>query len=87
MPEPPGGFESRSTSIDLDKRYDVYCTDPGNKMTVYKNVQFKGKRFLFGGGSTSFSDRFVELEQSNGDSVYVSEFSITMFCEHGGEIV
>jgi hypothetical protein len=30
---------------------------------------------------------FLELEQSNGQTVYLSLFSVHKFCEHGAEIV
>ena len=83
----PWGSESSAPHIDLNKRYDVYCIDRANCITVYRNAKFKSKSILLGEGHTTFADRFIELEQSNGQSVYIAAHSIARFCEHDVQIV
>lgn len=72
----------RRESIDLKLRYDVYCVERGEKMVVYRNAQFKGPKSLFGLLDYPMSD-FVELEQRDGQTVYVARSSIVRFCQHG----
>lgn len=70
MPEPfhlPGGENpARSTrKIDTEKRYDVYCSDHGQPVTVHRNVLFKGTKYLYE-EPQSYGMRFnefIELEQ------------------------
>jgi len=64
--------------IDLSKRYDVYCTE-GNQLVVYRNVLFKGMKKLQ--DFTVFE--FVELEQADGQTIFVARNSVIKFFEHG----
>jgi hypothetical protein len=76
-PQPPG------EAVDLSKRYDVYCTDWSQEVTVYSNVRFKGVKHLFPKSQYDALSGFVELEQGDGQTIFVSRSSIIKFCEHG----
>ncbi len=80
FPEPakPGQDE-----IDKSKRYDVYCSRMGNEVVVYRNVLIKGSKTLFPESRHSFIPTFIELEQANGETIYISQMSIVSICEHG----
>jgi len=69
--------------VDLGKRYDVYCSDWSQGVTVYSNVRFKGIKHLFPKSQYDTLSTYVELEQSNGQTLFVSRSSIIKFCEHG----
>ncbi len=71
--------------INTSKRYDVYCMDPNRKTMVYRNALFKGTAGLFSTEARVSISQFMELEQANGQSVYISRHSIFMFCEPGVE--
>lgn len=73
-------------SVDVNKRYDVYCTEQNQQVVVYRNVLFKGRKRLLSKGQNELGAEFIELEQSNGQTVYLSLLSVRKFCEHGGEI-
>jgi len=73
-------------AIGISKRYDVYCTE-GHEEVVYRNALFKARRPLLSTRPRDFRSEFFELEQSNGQTVYVSEYSVRKFCEHGAGIV
>lgn len=77
---------SRPDVVDTTKRYDVYCRGKDQELVVYRNVLFKGVRRLLNTGPYDFQSEFLELEQSNGQSFFLSRFSVLRFCEHGGEI-
>ncbi len=80
-PEPP-------PEIDTRRRYDVYCIEPNREIVVYRNARFKGAGSLLpGGGGRIVHHDFIELEQANGQSVFVSRSSIFRFCEPGTNIV
>jgi len=74
-------------SIDTSKRYDVYCSERSHKVMVYRNALFKGRSRLLSTGEHDFGTEFLELEQSNGQIVFVSRYSVVRFCEHGADIV
>ena len=69
--------------VDTSKRYDVYCTDWSQGVTIYRNVRFKGTRQLFQRSQYDTLSGFVELEQANGQTVFVSRGSIIRFAEAG----
>lgn len=73
--------------IDTGKRYDVYCGEQSQRIVVYRNSLFKGRRTLFDGQKFDFSTRFVELELADGRAVFLSWHSIIKFCEPGAEPV
>jgi hypothetical protein len=69
--------------VDLSKRYDVHCSDWSQGVTVYSNVRFKGMKHLFQKSQYDALSGYVELEQSNGQTLFVSRSSIIKFCEPG----
>ena len=79
FPEPA---KSGQDEIDKSKRYDIYC-HRGNEVLVYRNVLIKGKKYLFSESRHSFVHDFIELEQANGETIYISEMAIIAICEHG----
>ncbi len=72
----------RLDHIDTSKRYDVYCRDRDQQLVVYRNALFKSRRRLMSTRSHDIGSEFVELEQSNGQVVYLTSFSVLKFCEH-----
>ena len=76
--------EAKLPAIDTEKRYDVYCRRDAGKLAVYKNARFKRRSTLLASESPrDFMAEWLELEQGNGKSVYLSRHSIVHFCEHG----
>ncbi len=69
--------------ININKRYDVYCSNRSGGVVVYRNALFSRTRTLLRGKKYEFLAEFVELEQSNGQTVFVARSSIISFCEHG----
>jgi len=69
--------------VDASKRYDVYCSERGQQVVVYRNAKFKGIRSLYARHKVDSLSAFVELEQSNGQPVFVHRQSIIRFCEPG----
>jgi len=70
-------------TVDLSKRYDIYCTDYSLGVTVHRNVRIKGVKHLFPKSQYGALSGFVELEQGDGQTIFVSRSSIIRFCEHG----
>ena len=52
-------------------------------MTIYRNVRFKGVKHLFQRSAYDTLSGYVELEQENGQTVFVSRSSIIRFTEAG----
>jgi hypothetical protein len=86
-PRPADLPKRRLDAIDTSKRYDVYCGEWNQQMVVYRNALFKGRSRLLSTREHDIGSEFLELEQSNGQTVYVSLHSVRKFCEHGAEIV
>lgn len=82
MPEPPPNW--KLPEIDSSKRYDVYCWEPRDRLVLYRNARFKGYVTLF--GMESGGGIFVELEQANGDTVFLARNGIIQFCPHGTQV-
>jgi ATP-dependent Clp protease ATP-binding subunit ClpA len=74
-------------SVDTSKRYDVYCAERNQELVLYRNVIFKGRSKLLSTRQFEFGSDFLELEQSNGQVVYISPRSVLRFCEHGAKMV
>jgi ATP-dependent Clp protease ATP-binding subunit ClpA len=81
-----GGTSAQAMQIDASRRYDVYCDDGGQRLMVYRNTSIKGLRKFQIEDSDDSGIDFIELEQSNGQNVYVSAGTVVKFCEHGTEI-
>lgn len=75
--------ESIAELIDNTKRYDVYCNERNHDVVVYRNALFKGTKKLFKPVAYGFWSEFYELEQANGQTIYISRSSVLKFCEHG----
>jgi hypothetical protein len=77
--------------IDISKRYDVYCNERGIQIVVYRNTLIKGIRRLLSDQKFDFTSDFIELEQANGQTVYVSKMAVLKLCKPGenpiGEVV
>ncbi len=72
-------------AIDINKRYDVYCSERNQQVVVYRNARFKGRSKLVSTRQHEFGGEYLQLEQSNGQTIYLSLHSVVKFCEHGGE--
>jgi hypothetical protein len=70
-------------AVDTSQRYDVYCAGWNQETTVYRNVRFKGVKYLFKQSQYGVLCDYVELEQENGQSIFVSRVSIIKFAEPG----
>ena len=86
-PQRPDPAKPRLDSVDTSKRYDVYCWERNQQVVVYRNALFKGRRKLLSTREHEFGAEYLELEQSNGLTFYLSLHSVLRFCEHGAAIV
>jgi hypothetical protein len=80
-PEPDDG-----KPINIEQRYDIYCRDGGQKIVLYRNALFKGKKNLFKTQRFDAFGEFLEIEQGNGQIAYISRTTIVRFCAVGGNI-
>jgi hypothetical protein len=80
--EPQVGSSWTRPEVDPSKRYDVYVSEP-QRQVVYRNVLLKAAIHLLGTDVADRSPRFIQLEQSNGQSVYVPRGAIVKLCENG----
>jgi ATP-dependent Clp protease ATP-binding subunit ClpA len=83
MPQNAESPRAQSESIDTTKRYDVYCTEQTQEVVVYRNALFKGAKGLFSKHRDDSLSEFVELEQADGQIIFIARYSIIKFCEHG----
>lgn len=74
-PKPQGDF------IDTSKRYDVYCTEQTQEVVVYRNALFKGTKGLLPKHLDDSLSEFVELEQADGQTIFLARYSVIKFCE------
>jgi len=75
-------------AIDTSRRYDIYCTEPGQGVVVYRNARFKeAGNLLPSPGMRGGFSQFVELEQANGQSVFISRGAIFRFCAPGTQLM
>lgn len=79
----PESSEVAPDQVDIGRRYDVYCSERNEEVVVYRNALFRRRKTLLKFGASEPVSEFVELEQANGETVFVSEASIIKFCEHG----
>jgi len=70
-------------SVETSKRYDVYCTERHQEVVVYRNALFKGAKVLFPKDRYDTLSQFIELEQADGQTIFVARYSVFKFCEHG----
>ena len=69
-------------SVDTGKRYDVYCVE-GSRHVIYFNALFKGRKSIFSKHEFDTASDFLELEQTDGQRLFVACSSVVKFCEHG----
>ena len=86
VPVVPPAVDSQNSepelhNIDTRKRYDVCCVEQGQQV-VYQNVLFKGTRELLPEDQPGCSSEFIELEQADGQTVFVARSSVLKFCPH-----
>jgi hypothetical protein len=79
----PNPADPDSGLVDISKRYDVYCAERYEEVVVYRNALFKGVKKLFRGDGDALVD-FIELEQADGQKIFVVKYSVIKFCEPGG---
>jgi ATP-dependent Clp protease ATP-binding subunit ClpA len=82
LPQNAQSQKSQHEPIDVSKRYDVYCRE-GDQEVVYTNALFKGRKTLFAKKDYDFLAEYVELEQSDGRTIFISRHIVIKFCEHG----
>ncbi len=89
-PEPNPGPKAQppeNLGIDSRKRYDVYCALRSGATVVYRNVLIKRATPLFvKDDALSKVGEFVELEQADRKSVFVSRMSVEAICDHGSRL-
>lgn len=68
--------------LDSSKRFDIYCME-GNQQVVYRNALFKGIKRIFPRTQGDILSAFLEIEQSDGSTVFVARPTIVRFCEAG----
>jgi hypothetical protein len=69
--------------VDTSKRYDVYCTEQTQEVVIYRNALFKGAKSLFPKHQDDSLSEFVELEQADGQTIFIARYSVIKFCEPG----
>lgn len=82
MPQKEESQKAQPETVDISKRYDVYCRE-GDQQVVYRNALFKGIKTLFPRGEFDPFSEYMELEQADGQTIFVSRSSVIKFCEHG----
>jgi hypothetical protein len=85
----PGRAElTESNTIDIGKRYDIYVAETPSRVVVYRNAFFRGLKELEKERSRYFTwSDFVEIEQSDGSSVFVRKYSLVCFCDAGTKLM
>jgi hypothetical protein len=78
---------TESNTVDIGKRYDIYVAETQSRVVVYRNAFFRGLKELEEDRTRHFrwSD-FVEIEQSDGSSVFIRKYSLICFCEAGKKL-
>jgi hypothetical protein len=86
-PDPNPRPSQDDNKVDITKRYDVYCVQHSIGVIVYRNVLFRRTRTLLGRGDhMDVISQVLELEQANGQTLFISRHGIVRFCEHGTEV-
>ena len=84
----PSRFEQQpDDEIDLSKRYDIYVQESGHRLIVYRGSLFRAlKRLAPRSRIDAFCD-FYEIEQANGDVVFIRRHSVVKFCEPDTKLI
>jgi len=56
------------------------------RIVVFRNALFKGVRALYRRSKFDTFSEYVELEQANGQTVFIHRHGIMTFCEPGTEL-
>jgi ATP-dependent Clp protease ATP-binding subunit ClpA len=83
LPQESESPRPQCDSVDVSKRYDVYCAERNQEVVVYRNAVFKSTKHLFPRPQQGVLSEFVELEQADGQTIFVARHSVVKFCEHG----
>jgi ATP-dependent Clp protease ATP-binding subunit ClpA len=83
MPQNAESPQPQRDSIDTSKRYDVYCTERTQEVVVYRKALFKGIKSLLLRNQHDTLAQFVELEQADGQTLFIARYSVIKFCEPG----
>jgi ATP-dependent Clp protease ATP-binding subunit ClpA len=81
----PAARDTRE-AIDLTQRYDVYCVERNDKLVVHRNVRFLSVKSLIPQSESDGTGDFVELEQPDGQTVFIAKSTIVRFCAAGGKL-
>lgn len=73
----------KADSIDTNLRFDVFCNERNQEIVVYRNALFKGIKKLYESRKFDFMSEFIELEQSDGQTIFLARSSLIKFCQHG----
>jgi len=79
MPQKPKPSEREP--VDITRRYDVHCW-AGEHEIVYRNAVFKGVKTLFKERDFDAFADYIELEQEDGQTIFICKTSIRKFSEH-----
>lgn len=79
-PEVP---KSQGDCVDASKRYDIFCAQRNGELVVYPNARFKGTKRLFPRRQHDIFSEFLEIEQSDGETVFIARASVIKFCAPG----
>lgn len=75
--------KNQTEVIDLNKRYDVYCSEQDQETVVYRNAAFKGVKRITSDLPPDVLSAFYELEQANGDIIFINRLAVIKFCAPG----
>lgn len=67
--------------VDTTRRYDIHCRD-GEHEIIYRNARFKGIKTLFKEREFDVFSDYMELEQEDGQTIFINRALIMKFCEH-----
>lgn len=69
--------------VDTSVRYDVFCREQPDKVVVYRNVLFKSVRSFFPRPDAPTEWEYAELEEADGQCVFVAKSTIVRFSPQG----
>jgi len=82
MRQKPEPQKSQREPVDISKQYDVYCQE-GNQQVVYRGALFKGIKTLFQKEDSDLCAEYMELQQADGQTIFIARQSVIKFSEHG----
>ena len=86
----PGRIEvSDANVVDIGKRYDIYVAQGVSRdsgTVVFRNAFFRGGKALEKTGRYELWNDYIEIEQSDGTTVFVRKYALIWFCEAGTKL-